>query len=251
MPTSNAIDWQIESIRVTAFVNGQLNPAMLETWIGDVSENLPSQVSKTSSSFVGVSRSSVGFLRANWNADRLDVILSSEQPQQRQAIAPISDVSSLFGQFVDRIPEIGELAPVDRLALGLILTFQVPSESEGLEILLPSMLSSLGLSSSVRDFLYRVNHPCESHTQAGLTLNRLAAWSVGQAQVIEVKIGQDGSQVQKTISEFPFTIRLELDINTDKAVQLGASPELLRTLLNELKTIAVAIAEGGEATMRK
>ena len=48
MPTSNSIDWQIESIRVTAFVNGQLNPSMLETWLEEVSENSPSQISKTS-----------------------------------------------------------------------------------------------------------------------------------------------------------------------------------------------------------
>ena len=134
MPTSNSIDWQIESIRVTAFVNGQLNPGMLETWIEEVSENSPSQISKAPSSFIGVSRSTAGFLRTNWNANRLDVTLSSEQPQSSQTIAPISEATSLFSRFVDRIPEIGELAPVDRLALGLILTFQVPSESEGLEI---------------------------------------------------------------------------------------------------------------------
>ena len=117
MPTSNSIDWQIESIRVTAFVNGQLNPGMLETWIGEVSENSPSRVSKTPSSFIAVSRSSAGFLRTNWNANRLDVTLSSEQPQSRQTIAPMSEATALFGRFVDRIPEIGELALVDRLAI--------------------------------------------------------------------------------------------------------------------------------------
>ena len=61
MPTSNSIDWQIESIRVTAFFNGQLNPGMLETWLEKVSENSPSQVNKTPSSFSGISRSTAGF----------------------------------------------------------------------------------------------------------------------------------------------------------------------------------------------
>jgi len=250
MPTSNSIDWQIESIRVTAFVNGQLNPDMLETWIGEVSENSPSQISKTPSSFIGVSRSAAGFLRTNWNANRLDVTLSSEQPQSSQTIAPISEATALFSRFVDRIPEIGELAPVDRLALGLILIFQVPSESEGLEILSSSIVS-LNLPRSARDFLYRVNHPYKSLTVDGLKLNRLATWSVGQVQLIQVLINPDGSQVQQTISEAPTAIRLELDINTDKAIQLGANLELLRNLLNELKTIAVNVAIGGEATMRE
>jgi hypothetical protein len=184
MPTSNAIDWQIENIRGTVFVDGQLNPAMLETWIGEVSENSPSKVNKTSSSFIGISKSSSGFLRTSWNADRLDVILSSEEPKQGQPIAPISNVSSLFERFVDRIPEIGELVPVDRIALGLVLVFQVPSEAEGLEILLSSMLSGITLPSSARDFLYRVNYPRESQIHSGLKLNRLATWSVSQVQVI-------------------------------------------------------------------
>jgi hypothetical protein len=250
MPTSNAIDWQIESIRGTAFVDGQLNPAMLETWIGEVSENSPSKVNKTSSSFVGISRSSLGFLRTNWNADRLDVILSSEEPKQGQPIAPISDISSLFERFVDRIPEIGELVPVDRIALGLVLVFQVPSEAKGLEILLPSMLSGINLPSSARDFLYRVNFPCESQIHSGLRLNRLATWSVSKTQVIHIQINQDGSQVQQTISESPFAVRLELDINTDNEVRLGADSSKLLALLKEMEIIAVDIAKGGEATMR-
>ena len=93
MPTSNSIDWQIENIRVTAFVNGRLNPGMLENWIGEISENSPSQVSKTPSSFIGVSRSTAGFLPVNWNTNRLDVTLSPEQPQSSQTIAPISELT--------------------------------------------------------------------------------------------------------------------------------------------------------------
>ena len=250
MSTPSSIDWQIESIRVTAFVNGPLNPDMLETWIEEVSENSPLQISKAPSSFIGVSRSTAGFLRTNWNANRLDVTLSSEQPQSGQAIAPISEATSLFSRFVDRIPEIGELAPVDRLALGLILTFQVPSESEGLEILSPSLVC-VNLPRSARDFLYRVNHPYNSRTVDFLNLNRLATWSVGHVQLIKVLVKSDGSQVQQTIAEAPIAIRLELDINTDQATQLGADLELLRNLLNELKTIAVNVAIGGEATMRE
>ncbi len=249
MPTPNSIDWQIESIRVTAFVNGQLNPGMLETWLREVSENSPQQINKTPSSFVGVSRSTVGFLRTDWNANRLDVVLSSEPLPSDQAIMPISEVTSLFSRFVDRIPEIGELAPVDRLALGLVLTFQVPNQSEGLEILSPSIVS-LRLLPSARDFLYRINYPYKSATIDDLNLNRLATWTVGQVQAIQVLIKSDGSQVQQTTSHPP-AIRLELDINTDQGVQLGANIEELKNLLNELKAIAMDIATRGEAAMRE
>lgn len=250
MPTLNSIDWQIESIRVTAFVSGPLNPNTLEAWLEEVSENSPSKVNKTPSSFNGISRSTAGFLRINWAANRLDAILSSEEPRSSEAIAPISEATSLFGRFVDRISEIGELTPVDRIALGLVLTFQVPSQSEGIDLLSPSLVN-LNLPRSARDFLYRVNLPCESRTVDGVNLNRLATWSVGHVQLIQVQLNPDGSQVQQTISEAPMRIRLELDINTDKAVQLGADLEQLRNLLNELETIALNIVVGGEATMRE
>lgn len=249
MPSSNSIDWQIESIRVTAFINGQLNPDMLEKWTREVSENTPSQLNKTPTSFKCVSRSTVGFLHANWNGNRLDVILSSEKQQNRQAIAPISEATSIFGQFVDRMPEIGELAPVDRLAFGLTLTAPVSSDSEGLEKLSPS-IPSLNLPSTARDFLYRVNIPCRSNTSEDLNLNRLATWSVGQAQIIQVELHGDGSQSQNSVL-LPTAIRLELDINTDKDTQLAADVNVVRNLLNELKGIAMNVATIGEAAIRE
>ena len=248
MPTSNSIDWQIESIRVTAFVSSQLNSSMLETWLERVSENSPSQVTKKPSSFIGISRSTAGFLRTTWNANRLDVMLSSEEPQSNQTIAPLSEVASLFGRFVDRVPEIGELALIDRLAIGLTLSFQVPSISEGLRILSTSIVG-LNIREPARDFLYRVNYPYESRSVEGVNLNRLATWSIGKVQVIQVDINQDGSQKQQIVSEAPLAIRLELDVNTDEAVQLGADLEKIRKLLNELKEIALNVASGGEASM--
>jgi len=248
MPISNSIDWQIESIRVTAFINGQLNPNMLEAWLEKVSENSPLEVNKKPSSFTGVSRSTAGFLRIKWNSNRLDVILSSEEPQSRQTIAPISEADSLFVQFVDSVPEIGDLALIDRLALGLVLSVQVSSFSEGLDILSPTIVG-LKLPRSARDFLYRVNLPYTSQNDHELNINRLATWSVAKVQTIEVQFNPDGSQVQNIKSESPPAIRLELDINTDQAVQLEADLDKLRSLLDELKTIALDVAFGGEATM--
>ena len=105
-----------------------------------------------------------------------------------------------------------------------------------------SSIVGLNLPESARDFLYRVNHPYKSRTVDGLNLNRLATWSVGKVQVIRVQINPDGSQDQQTISEAPPAIRLELDINTDEAVQLGADLERLRNLLDELKAIALNVA---------
>jgi len=244
------INWQIESIRFTAFGNNLLNPNMLETWLENVSANSPSQINKTSSSFTGVSKISTGFLHTNWAANRLDVMLSSERPHGNQVIGSISEVNTLFGLAVDRIPEIGELALIDRLALGLTLSFPVSSESEGIRILTP-IIVGMNLSQSAKDFLYRVNHPCNSTTVDNLKINRLATWSVGKLQLIRLKVSKDGAQEQQTVSESPPSIRLELDINTDEAVHLQADLHELKCLLEELKAIALNIAHDGEVNMQK
>lgn len=250
MSISNSIDWQIESIRVTGFINGQLNPNKLETWLQKVSENLPLEVNKKPTSFVGVSRSSAGFLRVNWNSNRLDVILSSEEPQSHQTIASLSEADSLFHQFVDSVPEIEELAVINRLALGLIMSSQIPSFSEGYEVLSTSIVG-LDLPRSARDFLYRVNHPYVSQQVKDLNINRLATWSVSKAQIIEYQLNPDGSQTSKIKSESPLAIRLELDINTDQTFQLEADLEKIRCLLDELKMIALDVAKNGEFAMRE
>lgn len=246
----NSIEWNIETLRVTIFVNDKLNPNQLEAWLQTVSENSPSKINKTPSSFLGVSRSTEGFLETKWKANRLDVILSSEIPQSNRTITTFSEVSSLFGRFVDRIPEIGEFAIVDRLAIGLVLSFQVPSESEGLKILSP-IIVGLNLPGSARDFSYRINHPCESAVVSGLKINRLATWSVGMVQIIRIHVNQDGSQDQQTIKTDPPAIRLELDINTNEATPLKADQDQLKKLLNELKKIALGVASGGEVFMRE
>ncbi len=249
LPT-NSTNWNIESMRFTAFINGQLNPSMLEAWLEQASENSPSQVNKAPNSFSGVSRrSTTGFLRTIWKGDRLDVTISPENPLDTiQTIASISEADSLLGWFVQQIPEIKELPPIDRLAFGLILVIPVASQSQGTEILSEN-IASLKLKPSARDLIYRVNYPHESQVSRGVSLNRLATWSVSNIQIMEFRLNPDGSQGQKVVSEGELAARLELDINTDKESKLGANSELLRSLLDELTKIALDVARSGEATL--
>jgi hypothetical protein len=246
MPNSNSINWQIESIRGSMFVNDQLDSNKLEAWLEEVSENSLSQVNRTPTSFVGTSRNPAGFLRVSWNANKLDVKLSSGEPRGAQTIAPLSDATSLFKLFVNRMPEICEPALVNRIALGLVLTYQVSSVEEGLELLKTRILS-LNLPQSAGDFLYRVNIPCESLTSNGLNLNRLTTWSIPNQQIIEVQIRPDGTQNQRVVSENPLSIKLELDINTDKETPLDINTEEFSALIQEFQKIALDISNIGES----
>lgn len=250
MQTSNNINWQIESIRVTGFFNGHLNPSKLESWLQNITENPPTEVQKTPISFVGVSNIEAGFLKVNWIANRLDLVLSSGEPQKIQTIAPISELADLFDRFFIHITEIDDQVLVERLAFGLVLSLEVPDESEGLKTLSTNIIG-VNIHESSRDFLYRINRPIESRIITGLSLNRLASWSVGKSKVIQIHLKKDGSQQQETVSETPMAIRLELDINTDQNGQLNLNFQGLNELLSELKDIGLDIALNGEAIMIK
>lgn len=249
MHPTNSIEWQIESIRTTVFVNGTLNSSALQSWLESVSDGSSPRLNITPTSFQGVARSTAGLLRVNWATNRLDVILASEDPKNVQAIAPFSSVNELFTQFMLPLKDLGGLPPADRIAYGLVLGYQVQNESAGLD-LLSKLLTRVKLSKSSRDFLYRLNIPVESKSAPGLLLNRLATWLVGQIQILQVELKVDGSHVQSNLIENPpFSVRLEMDLSTDPQKQLNCSSSDFEKLLHELSGIALDIAAHGESVL--
>ena len=245
---TNSINWNIESMRVTTFQRGSFDTRSLETWLESTSENLPIQVSKTGASCLGVSRSPNGFIRANWNGHRFDVVLTSGQPDAVAHIASFTEVKRLFGWLVDAVPRMENLPVVDRIALGVILTASVESDEQGIDLLRP-VIRGLEVDPRVRDFLYRANYPIGSHSREGVNINRLATWSVGQVQIVQLQIRPDGSQNQQVAVLIPKAIRLELDISTDQSVMLDADSEVVARLLTELEQMATDIADNGESSM--
>lgn len=249
MHTTNAIEWQIESIRTTVFFNDPLNPSALQLWLQKVSDSESIRLNITPTSFQGAARTPTGLLRVTWVSNRLDVILASEDPTNIQAIAPLSSANDLFTQVMLPLKDLGELPPVNRIAYGLVLSCQVADESKGLE-LLSSHLTRVTLSKTSRDLLYRVNIPVESKSIPDLLLNRLATWLVGQIQIVQVEVKTDGSQVQSNLLENPpFSTRLEMDLSTDAQKQLNCSTSDFEKLLYELSGISLDIAAHGESVL--
>jgi hypothetical protein len=242
------IDWNIESIRVTGFHSGTFNTRSIETWLETTSENVPIQVNKTSSSFSGVSRTTDGFIRADWSGKRFNVILTPEQPEADPFLAPFNEARRLFALFVDSVPKIESLPFMDRVALGVILYASVVDEEQGIKLLRPA-IHGLQIEPHARDFLYRVNYPIESLTRQDVNINRLVTWSVGQVQMIQIQVRSDGSQAQETVNVMPMAIRLELDISTDQNFMLEANPEEVAQLLSEMEAITTNIADNGESSM--
>lgn len=248
MPQSLGIDWNIESVRTTAFLRTEPKTRALEDWLELTSANTPVQVAKTVSSFSGVSRSTDGFLRVDWGNGRLDATLTPTDPSTRNYVAEFMDLGRLFENYVKKFAALEDFPLIDRLAVGIVLTFAVESENIGLQLLRPAIMG-LNLDPRARDVQYRSNIPFESLTSEGLLINRLATWSVGQVQTIQIRIGTDGSQSQDTVGLTPTAIRLELDINTDKNVSLNADATTCHSLLSEMQALAINIAISGESAM--
>ena len=249
MHPSNSIEWQIESIRTTVFFNGPLNSSALQSWLEKVSNGSSTRLNITPTSFQGVARTTAGLLRVNWVSDRIDVILAFEDPKDVQSIAPFSSVNALFTQFMLPLKDLGEIPPANRIAYGLVLSCQVQDESTGLDIL-SKLLTRVNLSKASHDFLYRLNIPVESKSIPGLLINRLATWLVGQVQILQVELKEDGSQVQSNLIENPpFATRLEMDLSTDAKKQLNCSPSDFEKLLHELSGISSDIATHGESVL--
>lgn len=248
MASSTGIDWQIESARVTAFLNDQLDPDRLEEWVNKLSENLPLQVTKTPSSFSSISTRSNQILNVEWdgNSNRFNASVSASPQLGESTIAPISEVSSVITAFVDSIPKILKPGLINRIALGVVLNHEVADEAQGLQILGPYLEGRVTIASLSTDFLYRVNEPAMSESINDLYINRLRTWSVGSVRILQYDLGHSNSQA-RIVSSSPIAIRLELDINSDASKPLEVDDAQYGLLLSELEKIALGIAGVGDA----
>jgi hypothetical protein len=247
---SGDIDWQIENIRVTVFIKNPLNTNELESWLEKVSKNTPIQIAKRPTSFLGISKTEDGIIQIAWNSNRIDFVLSSDDPTNKSVISSFSKATEFFDTIFNKIPEISDLTPITRIAIGVVLSVVVENESEGLTKI-SHHISSLHIDPSSRDFLFRINHPNTSSVNNTVSLNRLVTWSVSVPQLVEVQIGSDGSQSQKVKSEKNPEMRLELDINTDGKVDLDADTSHFIGYLQELQKIALDIIFYGESILIK
>lgn len=249
MQQTPSINWRLESTRVTMFSDDAFNSRSLETWLETIGENPPIHVNKTPTSFLGVSRSHNGLIQAVWNDKRLDLTLIPEKADALPYIAPFEEAKQLFASFVEAAPRIKDLPPVNRIALGLVLTAPIETDKQAID-LLKTVIHSLQVDSGVRDLLYRANYPSQSHSKEGLAINRLATWSGGQVQALQLRIRAANSQIEEATTLAPtYAIRLELDINTDQSETLHADPDLVLRLLSELRKIAANIANNGEPSI--
>lgn len=244
-------DWEVDSLRVTAFPaqNAEVNP---DNWwqgvVGTEPETQLVQAKRGEKRFQGAFEG--GQLTLRVQPGRIDWLLGRAPIDDQQAM---KDVSPSVGRFDAASPRFTGLVDrwlpfgpsLNRIAFGGVVLLPVPDRATGYKRLMPYLPSVKIDPEGSRDLLYRINRPRMSQTIKDLQVNRLTTWSVGTITFKAITI-TGGQQPTVTSGEGAFFCRVELDINTAAEFSGGFVPNHLQQTLKELVQLGVEIIEKGD-----
>jgi hypothetical protein len=245
-------DWEVESLRVTAFPaqNAEVKP---DDWwqevLGSDPETQLIKAKRGEKSFQGAFEG--GQLRLQVQPGRIDWLLASAVSNDEQ---PTEDFMPSVGRFDATCPRFKGLVerwlasspPLKRIAFGAVILQQVPDRATGYKRLIPYLPFVKIDPDGSRDLLYRINRPRIS--RAGikdLRINRLTTWSVGTIAFKAFTV-TGGQPSIVTPGKEAFVCRVELDINTAAEFSGQFVPDQSRGTLFELVELGVEIIEKGD-----
>lgn len=243
--------WKLESLRLTSFLRNTFSGNHLESWLTEITQGTVISIIRNANYFRGLVLTESGMVKLEWNSDRIDIVLNSPTPSRETNIGDFSLLAELMKKIPFKFLEIKEWPESRRLAIGVILNASVDSVESGVSVLASNLKYVSGLPGS-SDFMYRINKPIQSTFKSDINLNRLMTWSIGEFQLIDVKVNPQRQNLgQQVHSEPPELIcRLELDFNTVESPDATLlSPEQLG-IANELLNEAVSVSQKGEHGLR-
>ena len=241
-----SIDWQVESLRMTAFpspgtVFGE-PPNWWETAVGEPPESRVHQPK------VGViqeqGRFSSGVLTLISQPGRIDWLLA--RPDKAEVPWPFEESLETF---VPLILRWFDDAPVlQRIAFGAVLRSPVNDRADGYKKL-SSYLHHVELDpEGSTEFLFQINRPRKSRSSVkNLLINRLSKWSVAFMQQATYTVQQpEAAQFQLTNLQKEVFCRLELDINTAPDLEGDLPSKDLPEIFSELVELGREIVTKGD-----
>lgn len=235
-----ASGWEIQQLRATAFTLTPPGPTEAEDWwlqaTGQQAEETQSRPRE------GVRQQNGNFkekrLILNSQPDRVDWLL--EEPS-----SPMSDIQEAADPFFMLVLDwLQKHHPMNRLALGAILTKPVSNRREGYEKIAPLIPSVKLDPQNSSDFFYQINRPRISATVPDIKINRLCKWSVLQVGVIQIEVNLENPTSRIVPEQSLHACRLELDINTSP--ENKESLERPHEIFEEMITWGNEISEKGD-----
>jgi hypothetical protein len=242
----NANPWKIESLRLTSFIDNDLDPKNLEKWLVKISGKDPAQVTKNPQQFIGLSKLDSSILRLEWHHSRIDLIQSPDTPAVENNIGDYSIFQEYCKRYILKYFKMEDCPISNRLALGLALHFPVSDNRDGMQKLKP-FLKLVSDIDDVEDFQFRINRPRKYEAIGGVKVNRLLTWTVGQLQLLQIVKSNIGAAKAVPLPQDPQILcRLEMDISTEQNSSTKMSVEQQIKVIKTLINIAKKVAESGE-----
>ena len=185
-------------------------------------------------------------LQMNPQMGRIDWFVS-ELPGERENPPPLLTVGlAAFAGLITRwLASELPPQPVNRMALGAVVTLPVTNGEEGYRRLSDYLPFDIDRATS-SDFSYQLNRKRDSTTLPGTQVNRLMKWSVGTFLQQTIRLTSSGVVGFGEPTNERTACRLDLDINTHQQEGQTLPQEQLRALFAELVSLAEEIIREGD-----
>jgi hypothetical protein len=264
-PEKNNATWQANQLRLTMFPVLPTTGTASDWWADTVGEPPETAVQRPK---IGGYRLEgpyeLGRLSLEVAPGRVDWYYnaaSGSQPDERPltptglppeveelpTIGPVAEALTSFLGSMRKWLARAACPDAQRFALGAILLDPVATRKEG-HLRLARLLPGIAIDADhSRDFLYQINRPRPTKTGiAGLSINRLAKWSVIEFQSSLLALEPAIPTPAVTQGPESFACRLEVDFNTDRYFSGALVPAQLRSLLDELSQLLLELAAAGD-----
>lgn len=232
--------WQVESLRITAFL---VSPVDIENinWWEEVVNSKPEldQINRKVGQRVQEGGYSNGVLGLSISPQRVD-----------WRFVPLSSPDSIFprlGGVEDKFPEfIGSMLSwiencngINRLAFGVVVIDDKDDHSACYQFL-NELLPEVQVNENTYDFLYQINRPRIINVSdiKNIKINRLSKWNALKGG----RADRDSNDEEKKF----YVARLELDINTDADQKSVLPIQSLPELINLFAAFAQEIIVDGD-----
>lgn len=244
LPSNESIEWQAESLRLTAFPSPDARIGQSNWWTELFKEQPEDKTEKPREGLVQEQGPFEG-----------GKILLGIQPFRIDWLFTPADEERVIGPFSQALETF--LAPMRRwlhlspslirIAFGAVLVSPTDSRESGYRKISPLLPSVKIDSEGSSDLLYQINRSRNSQTGlAGLRINRLSKWSVTAWGLSTIRFGPKGQPMDLIQSQQSFGCRLELDMNTAQDFESALPHDALGRVFQELVDLGIEIAQKGD-----
>lgn len=237
--------WQVQQLRVTAFVQHDDRIKEKESWLSLVGAPSETRTERSKENlFQEEGPYKEGRLILSVLPGRVDWLWSAipfpdlSDTGFLPTLGTFTETSKIFKELI--ITWLNCVPPFSRLAFGAVLD-QPAADKEDSYRLLQKYLPAVQLSPETSsDFMYQINRPVQSNVLSDHRINRLNKWA---ALRFVFGVGTGGMPV---VQRQYNAVRLEIDVNTFHEGAVIIPNEKNQGILSELMSAAQNLAEKGD-----